>query len=70
MNKVSEKEKMLGVRKYEKTFSSNQEELGITLVLENGEDLKNAIKKAQQLSAELQRVLEYIKHFDPKFRMK
>ena len=67
---MAEKEKMLGVRKYEKTFSSNQEELGITLVLENGEDLKNAIKKAQQLGTELQMVLEYIKHFDPKFRMK
>ncbi|QCZ50966.1 hypothetical protein [Levilactobacillus brevis] len=67
---MAEKEKMLGVRKYEKTFSSSQEELGITLVLENGEDLKNAIKKAQQLGTELQRVLEYIKHFDPKFRMK
>lgn len=67
---MKDEEKMLGVRKYDKAFSADQEEPGITLVLENGEDLKTAIKKAQQLSAELQNVLEHIKHFDPKFRLK
>ncbi|MCT4451997.1 hypothetical protein [Lactiplantibacillus plantarum] len=67
---MKDKEKMLGVRKYDNAFSADKEEPGITLVLENGEDLKTAIKKAQQLSAELQSVLECIKHFDPEFRMK
>ena len=67
---MKDKEKKLGVKNYNDFLSADKEEPGITLVLQNGEDLKNAIKKAQQLSAELQSVLEYIKHFDPEFRMK
>ncbi|VDG25852.1 hypothetical protein [Lactiplantibacillus mudanjiangensis] len=70
VKRMEAERKMLGVRKYNNIFSADQEEPGITLVLKNGEDLKTAIKKAQHLSAELQNVLEYIKHFDPKYQMK
>lgn len=46
---MKDEEKMLGVRKYDKAFSADQEEPGITLVLENGEDLKTTIKKLSNL---------------------
>ncbi|ASX21867.1 hypothetical protein [Lactiplantibacillus plantarum] len=67
---MEDKKEIIGIKKYGRVLLANEEEPGITLVLENGEDLKAEIKKAQQLSAELQNVLEHIKHFDPKFRLK
>ncbi|MCV2520396.1 hypothetical protein QQG09_09390 [Melissococcus plutonius] len=42
----------------------------ITLVLENGELLLEAIKEAQQQAAELEKTLDRLKSFNPLFRQK
>ncbi|SPS04293.1 hypothetical protein [Latilactobacillus sakei] len=40
----------------------------INLVLQDGDDLIREIKEAQRLSAELQKSLERIKKYNPRFR--
>ena len=39
----------------------------ISLVLDNGDDLVREIEKAQQMITELNRTLDHIKNFTPRF---